>query len=136
MVPRQKTPGNTVIIFDSNRIMVDPRSTLSSKIKLTFVYSGLYKSTLITQNITRVRRQMEDIVVTHNHSLTTDHVIPPYTNYAFAAVYVTCMVVGLPGNIISLQYFVTCARQTTTVGNKTFFNNLLKAYDEIFFIGV
>ena len=63
--------------------------------------------------------------MTHNESMATDiHIIPAYTNYAFAGIYIACMVVGLPGNFISLQYFVTCARQSTTTGNKSFFNNL------------
>ena len=67
---------------------------------------------------------MEDELATHNISHTDGHEIPAYTNYAFAVVYIICMMVGIPGNLISLQYFITCARQNTTTGNKTFFNNL------------
>lgn len=67
---------------------------------------------------------METRLETHNSTYTDVHIIPAYTNYTFAVVYITCMVVGLPGNVISLQYFITCARQTNTSGNKAFFNNL------------
>ena len=67
---------------------------------------------------------MEEQLTTHDTSSAEDHVIPAYTNYTFAVVYIVCMLVGLPGNLMSLQYFITCARQSTTTGNKTFFNNL------------
>ena len=74
--------------------------------------------------------------VTHGHNGYKTE-ISATSNYMFAATYILCMLVGLPGNLISLQYFISKgggAGGTAHNGNKAFFNRiyvLISAVDAI-----
>ena len=59
-----------------------------------------------------------------SNNSTEEYEIPTYTNYAFAGTYMLCSVLGLPGNIISLHYFIVNGIKVKHVVNKVFFNTL------------
>ena len=64
---------------------------------------------------------MEEVARKNLTDQRLDHIIPGYTNYAFAVVYILCTLFGLPGNIISLRYFLIDGLKATQGANKTFF---------------
>ena len=59
---------------------------------------------------------------------TTDsmvHTVSPESNYAFASIYIACMIVGLPGNIVSLRYVSHgCITIYTTIPDKRGFKRV------------